>query len=162
MKAVGAKVVIPKIFVAVLRNSSALPFTVDWTTLLRRRGFGLDEIAFATAPPSGCEAAVCTREFDDLPLPETVAKGNSSCLSALRYFNGPSLTSIHLHADAVANRRGRLKNGHMCNGASFMVRKRPERVGAFFFNIDSAAQAVTSSCGGRIMNCGDFVVPHIF
>lgn len=29
MKAVGAKVVIPKIFVAVLRNSSALPFTVD-------------------------------------------------------------------------------------------------------------------------------------
>eukprot|EP00435_Cladocopium_sp_Y103_P051519 s1358_g16.t1 len=157
MKAVGAKVVIPEIFVAVLHNYSSLPFNVDWTTLLYRRGFGTDEIAFATAPPSaGCQAAVCTREFDDLPLPETVARGNSACLDALRYFNGQSLT-IHLHADAAANRKGRLKNGHMCNGASFMVRKRPSSMGAFFFNIDSAAQAVVSSCGGKIMMLGNLI-----
>ena len=166
--AAGADVVTPETVVKVMAGEEAEPFEVDWQLLLRLKGFGADEIAFATSAHECDSRAVCERGLTDLPVQEDLV--DKGCRRELQRFSDPlasgfrqglnffggndGLAALAKLGDKVFQyESGRFSNSHHCHGANFLVRQRWAAA-----NLDSLAASAVEACGARKAECGDFVI----
>lgn len=165
--AAGADLVTPETFVKAMAGEEAQHFEVDWQLLLKLRGFGADEIAFATAFAFAheCESrAVCERGIADLPVEEDLV--DEGCRTKLQRFSDPlasgfrnGLNFIFGGNNGLAKwgdqlfqyQSGRFSNSHRCHGAAFLVRRRSA-------DLETLAADAVEACGAQKTDCGDFLI----